>query len=688
MRNPSSTQAAVGLLAAQSDAIGRLAQDSGGFAAVVAAYESKDADAFRWVLDRLDLFPQCELICEWLRIKLCVLRCLEVCGPAQPEAELPDLPSFARAIVHLAAHEKLLRRVVDAVACGDADDYHAALEELGLQAYCHLLCRWICSVIYHRVCEVVCSPRPVLLTDTATDVRAIARVLERVIDHGKLLDTVGRAGFEWDCLEVRAAIGEAGFLGDCEIICLIFCAWRTAWVCRELCERPSPVIGGAYAIEEARNFALAIRGLATQPRALADLVGAVENRDAKAYRTLVDRYGLGEYCLQLCSWLGSIVCLEFCICVCPNPQSQDPEWTNIGYILVTSDINAAGKTVVSRSGAGGVNYAFYSSLQLKGFCPATSPVAPGQPMMYRFGYSIGAGPQQFIVDGMLNPNPFQVANQPLQSWPKIDPATLLATGTTAMTGGAVFVCNRSDVPLPAAMVTTSPTVLAPPTIGQPWYPPAVYVWPDPITGWVDVYSNILGGAFDAFMDFDTTHVVPSANPDTTFPPAQIGAVPIPSVAQLNGANVTLTFEATRTTMAVSPDYVQSPVLIRVNNAVELNQLTFEQFLTGPLGCCTPINNELSVLFSVDHEEIGAGDWSLAITSCPTNSSAPGDITPAASGALVTLTSRGGSGTILEDTSTWNLCSYTATLSTTPQLTDGVNNRSAWQDSVTFCICGH
>jgi len=43
MSNTSSNDNAVSRLASQSDAVGRLAQDSGGFAAVVAAFESKDA---------------------------------------------------------------------------------------------------------------------------------------------------------------------------------------------------------------------------------------------------------------------------------------------------------------------------------------------------------------------------------------------------------------------------------------------------------------------------------------------------------------------------------------------------------------------------------------------------------------------------------------------------------------------
>src|SRR5215472_17955108 len=110
-------------LAMQSDAIGRLAQDGGAFAAAVAAFESRDPAALRWVLQRLELLPQCELICEWIQIKLCALRCFEVCGPPREGVSLPDLPQFVRAIVQLSANETLLRRVVDAVACGNREDY-------------------------------------------------------------------------------------------------------------------------------------------------------------------------------------------------------------------------------------------------------------------------------------------------------------------------------------------------------------------------------------------------------------------------------------------------------------------------------------------------------------------------------------------------------------------------------------
>ena len=129
MSNLTLQQNAISQLAAQADAVGKLAEDTGAFAATFAAFESNDPNAFRWVLQRLELLPHCELICEWIRVKLCALRCVEVCGPLDPKVELPELPEFARALSQLASNEAVLRRVVDAVSCGDADSYQAAIAE-------------------------------------------------------------------------------------------------------------------------------------------------------------------------------------------------------------------------------------------------------------------------------------------------------------------------------------------------------------------------------------------------------------------------------------------------------------------------------------------------------------------------------------------------------------------------------
>jgi hypothetical protein len=675
--DPNSAQAAAARLAAQSDAVARLAKDSGAFAATVAAFEAEDGEAVRWILDRLELYPFCELICEWLRIKLCVLRCIEVCGPPRIEDELPSLQDFARELAQLGRRDGLLRDLVDAVDCGAGEAYHALLAEHGLDRFCHLICRWICSVRYERICRLVCSPIYEPPIDAATVAVAEARSLEKLAS-GDTLKRLSDAVLVLNCVEAQSSLNNAGFQGECEIICRVICVWRMSWVCRELCLRPPVVLTGVLATEEAREFALASRALAAQPRLAATLVDAVARNDAQAFGGSIARLGLEPYCLQVCSWVGSLICFEFCLCVCPNPTVQAPEWTNIGYILVASDIDATGKTTVARSGAGGVGYAFYNSLQLTGFCAATSSITPGSPMMYRFVYSLNGGPLQPVVDGMLNPAPFQVAGLPTQLWPSELGGKATATDIPTP-GGAVFVCNSGDVPFP---VTTPPAIRPAPGVGDTWYPPQVYVWPDAATGWTLVFQDTYAGFVTGFMDLNSETIAAGSDPNVGFALADIGA-PIPASATLNGSNVTFTFEATRVSTPSPPDYQQTPVLTRVNNNDEVNQLYFKQFF-GTEGCCTPISDDLTVLFSVDHEEMGP--WSLVISSCALTS--PITLWPTGTPpATVTIDARGGYGFFDQSTTGFPACSYTVTLTTTPLLTTGIVNWPSDPHPLTFCICG-
>lgn len=392
MSNVSLNQDVVSRLASQSNAVGRLAQDSGGFAAVVAAFESKDPDAFRWVLDRLEMLPYCELICEWVRVKICVLRCFEVCGPPPEDVETPSLQQFANAAVKLASNEKLLRRVVDAVSCGDGDAYRAAIQELELKEFCHLICHWVCSIIYRRVCDVVCRPTPVPVYDAASEIRASGRVIASLVANKKAFKAISEAAVALNCETLQSSIQETGFGPNCEVICCFICLWRCVWACRGVCGVRKPDLTGVYGIEEARNFALATRQLASQPRALGDLVSAVQNRDAKTYGEIIDRFGLGPYCYQLCAWVCAGICYEFCICVCPPLGEVTPLFTKVGCYNVgppyPNDFNANGTTV---SGA----LAFTGTIPLIGLIPDGS--AP-QALKYRFTYQDYSGVSP-------NPNP-------------------------------------------------------------------------------------------------------------------------------------------------------------------------------------------------------------------------------------------------------------------------------------------
>ncbi|MFZ0662898.1 MAG: hypothetical protein WAM66_09420 [Acidobacteriaceae bacterium] len=671
MSYPSANDNAVSRLASQSDAAGRLAQDSGGFAAVVAAFESKDANAFRWVLERLEMLPYCELICEWVRIKLCALRCAEICRPVPEKADLPNLQQFAHAVVKLSSNEKLLRRVVDAISCGDGTDYHAALNELKLGDFCQLICHWVCSIGYERVCEAVCRPQPIFLPDAVSELRAAGEALASFVKNEKAFDAIGKAAVALNCEILRSAINQAAFQSGCEIICRFICIWRHVWVCRELCELPPSILTGAYAIEEAQNFALAARQLANQPRVLGDLVAAVQTRDAKAYREIVTRFGLGPYCWQLCAWVGSVTCHEFCVCVCPSDYLH-PWFTNVGdfSIFPGADIDTVtGLTLKPEDSHGGPNYAFFGCLSLGGLCPKFDPAHTSEQMAYRFLYQqAGAAVPTPITDGFVcdvfvgyrytlwhaNPNTLQ-------------PVWIRGTGTTSPT---------------PPISTPSPT------------PPNHYIVPD-ANGWVSVDESALDDAFDGYlMGFSSPAAFPGGPPT----PGVAAGTAVPTANQNNGVSAAIIFQATRvsTISAVNggaaPDYTNQLDTIRINNWDEVNELNFAEFATG---CCTPIDSTLTVEFTVDHEEMGAGAWSLGITSCalppagfdltPPNPPAP---LPPGDTVVFTAGGRGASGSIVVDTSTWCNCSYSVTLTTRPGLTTGLIDRSNDPNTVTFAICNH
>jgi len=752
----SSFDDAVSRLASQSDVMGRLAQDSGGFSAVIAAFESKDANAFRWVLDRQELLPYCELICEWVRIKLCVLRCLEICGPPRVDEPIATFEQFVQAVARLAANEEGLRRVVDAVGCGNAEEYQEEIGELKLREFCSLICHWVCGVGYRRVCEVVCRQEPVALADPVAELRAAGHVAANLLKHEQALAAIGKAVLERNCEILRNTINAVGFASGCEIICRLICSWRCYRVCRELCLLREPADFGVLGVEEARSFALAFRKLASQPRALGELVTAVQDVNANAYSEIVGRFGLWPYCLQICAWVCGVSCHEFCICVCPPPQLQ-PWFTTVGSFDIYSDIdgntgltNKALPTTPSLVYGGGPKFAFFEQLQLGGFCPVYSPTVAGAQMQYRFlcattkttlAANINASQTAITVSGgaPTPATPFNISvcnaseTGETMTVTSVSATTWTVTrgvdGTTAEPAGAGALVWINPQPITGSLVSPveagtriipwpqnsggvasatnvstfqsvyvyaapypAPPDPIPPAPGDPWVgPSAHYIAADPLTGWVAVDLNAVGGGFQVLLGFDTTQ--PGAAPGGAPIPDPIdhpGGAPagtaVSPAGQKVGSDLAIIFQATRVGVGTI-DYSNSLCKIHVNNWSEVNNLWFLEFNAGA-GCCQPINDTLSVEFTLDHEMMASGGWSLAITSC--SPSAPNDITPPNPTAGVTFTAggRGANGTIVENTTAWTNCSYTGSLATRPGLTTGLADRQGIDNTLTFCICGH
>jgi hypothetical protein len=300
-----------------------------------------------------------------------------------------------------------------------------------------------------------------------------------------------------------------------------------------------------------------------------------------------------------------------------------------------------------------------------------------------------------ITDNLVSP--VQMGTRPYAGlWP-----SNLAGLAGPLVGGwsqAVWVVpNNYQPPAPSPNPGTVPPDPPPPAAGTTWYPPVHHIAPD-VNGWVPVDEQLIVPGVPNLLGFDTTQpgVAPGGDPipgafgDPGGAPA---GTAVAAAKQMVGVDLTIIFQATRVGIATI-DYSNSLCRIHVNNWNEVNNLWFQQFGTN---CCTPINNTLTVEFTVDHENMAAGGWSLGISSCAFGSTTlipgpPPVPPPPGPPPVYTVTNtpggRGANGNIALDTTTWTNCSYTGSLSTRPGRTTGLYDDRGETNLLTFCICGH
>jgi hypothetical protein len=192
-------------------------------------------------------------------------------------------------------------------------------------------------------------------------------------------------------------------------------------------------------------------------------------------------------------------------------------------------------------------------------------------------------------------------------------------------------------------------------------------------GWVTVDPAAIAGGFTTLIGFNTNQDVPGGLPQ----PGVDAGTAVPPANQRVGTDLGIVFEATRVAGPPSPpDFSNTLAKIHINNWLEVNLLDLLQFHSGGLLACTPITTALDVEFTADHELMAL--WELRIDGA--SGSAPGHVTGG-------TTPRGGFGTNQQNTSTWNNCSYVATLETRAAQTTGVTDNPGFSTQKTFCV-GH
>jgi len=633
----------------EAQLVGQLGKTQKTFISAYEAFRVGDRKGFQAVLKRLGLLTRCHLVCEWIRIKECVFVCLQLCGPPKPVTRAPDPRLLAEAIVRITSNEKALRQLVQAIEKPDKAAYQRLVKQYKLEPICHFFCHWVCYVRYQLMCRWVCDPVIVERPDLAAELQAAGNAMRAMLERKQVFDALASASLDGDAAKLGSIVQDAELAIFCRWICSFWCSWRCVLVCLTICrEFPLPAIENP--LTEAYAFAVEVGKLAGEPAQLEALSAAVGAGDAKAFAAQIDQLKLQRYCVQLCHWLCFVRCRRFCFLWCP-PIYNHPWFTHVGDFNIDTDIDPGtgltNKAVIGHGGTahGGPGYGFFGNLVLRGFCPKTHPTT-GEPMAYRFRYDQGGGPKPMTGVGVV-------------SDVRVGYRYILWMGFL----------RKQDL-----WVSANPP--PPPPPGP--FPPPHYLVPDP-QGWVYVDPDAQDDGFDGdLMGFRSDVVFPGG--DAT--PAGLTAGSAVSAGQRkNGIDTAIHFQATRvgTIGAVnggaSPDFHNDLSKIHIDNWNEVSLLELQEFINPGATPCTPLTNDLHVLYTTDHELMA--DWFIDMVTSATVVPAP--TFPSGAGP------RGGAGSDFHDISTWPNCSYLIRLHTRRSLTDGLDDDTDKWIFRTFCV---
>lgn len=632
-------------------AIGQVSNEDH-FRGIFDAFRAGDRDTYQGLMEKLQISNRCDLVCAWLRSKECVLLCFELCGPPE-RFELPDPREFAQLLLKLMSDEEFVERLAETVEKRDGKAFRELLAKYQVERHCQLFCHWVCTIHTRLRCRIVCGPQLVRPLYLPEELAAAAGALGRLLERGTAFDEAFKAAGAGNCEVVREILLDANLSNECSWICEWFCSWHCVRVCSTLClslkvDRTLPTL------REAFEFAHFTGKLAAQPELLGKLVDAVANANANNFAKLVKELDAVRFCHQICHWICSRRCAWTCRCVC-KPVLQ-PWFTNIGFFDIYADIHPL--TGLTNKGLGyselayhgGPEFAFRGGIELRGYCPIASPM-DGTPMRYRFVVTPSGTP----LTGS-HVHRVQLGNRRI-AWP--DNSGGFAAATSSLQFQALVADGFATADTP------------PPAVGDPWFGPREHViTPDP-DGWIAVDPGAISGGFTTLMGFETGAEVSGGDPN----PGVEAGQPVPAANIKNGTTVGLTFEATRVSGPVSPpDYTNSAAAVRINNWWDINQINILQFIGSPTLACTPITSDLDVLYTADHELMAT--WSVAINSAA--STAPGDIDSGTS-------PRGTNMSRHFDTSTWDICSYVARLTTRTARTTGLKDDEGRTTPLTFCV---
>jgi hypothetical protein len=247
----------------------------------------RDAEGFRALVAELKIERFCHLLCHWACSVRCRLVCRVVCSPTPTHIAsfVAELALAGAAITVLAADERAMAEVTEAVLTGDCDVVRGVVQRLGLVQGCRLVCEWLCTWRCVRVCLLLCRRFPVeAIEDPLGEAFAFAQATARLAANPADLQRLGDAVAKADP-ETFAAVVEELQLGQ---FCIQLCQWLCRLICHRFCFCVCPPRSAAYFIRIGQyEYAEVYPPGGTVPRVDSQIGGTGLTSDSRAFfRTL------------------------------------------------------------------------------------------------------------------------------------------------------------------------------------------------------------------------------------------------------------------------------------------------------------------------------------------------------------------------------------------------------------------
>ena len=247
----------------------------------------RDAEGYRALVTELKIERFCHLLCHWACSVRCRLLCRVVCSatPTHIASFVEELALAGAAITTLAADERAMAEVTEAVLTGDCDVVRGVVQRRGLFQGCHLVCEWLCTWRCVRVCLLLCRRFPVeVIEDPLGEAFAFAQATARLAANPADLQRLGDAVAKADP-ETFGAVVEELQLGR---FCIQLCQWLCRLICRRFCFCVCPPRSAAYFIRIGQyEYAEVYPPGGTVPRIDSQIGGTGLTSDSRAFfRTL------------------------------------------------------------------------------------------------------------------------------------------------------------------------------------------------------------------------------------------------------------------------------------------------------------------------------------------------------------------------------------------------------------------